>query len=409
MSADDFNFPVIVTSAGMQPQDQTAIRDQILAQAIAGSPGLTGNLPGILIEDILSTDVPAVSLADAARVEAVNSLTPNGANEALLLQLGQLYGVKFGQPSNTSVFVVFSSPQVGYVIPAGFIVGDTAGNVYQTTSVAVIQSGGSSLSVNAVSIQAGSFSVGVNTVVRNKTSVPSVIQLTVTNPTIGTPGSASETWASFRARVMQAGVAACVGSARFIKTLIDNVPGVQKGKTSVVPVSGGLLRVIIAGNGDPFNIALALFMSVDNPAELTGSAISGGRNITASLIDPPNTYAMLYVNAPQQTVTLAITWNTTLSNFTNGGSFAGLVQPVLVAYINAIANGAPINVLEMDKLFQDAVSSVLDPDFLTRLVFAVSINGSVVAPGTGTAIVVGDAESYFFTAADGSGITVTQG
>src|SRR5690349_6601545 len=93
---DPFDFPVIVTAAGMQPQDPQAIRDQILAAAVANSPGLTGNLPGILIEDILSTDVPAVALCDQARVELVNSLTPFGANEALLIMLGSIYGVPYG-------------------------------------------------------------------------------------------------------------------------------------------------------------------------------------------------------------------------------------------------------------------------------------------------------------------------
>jgi hypothetical protein len=408
-----FNFPVVVTTAGMQPQDPTAIRSQIQAAAVAKSPGITTDLPGILLEDILSTDTLAIALCDQARVETVNSLTPYGANEFTLGQLGTIYlgeGAP-GKPTNTSVLVVFSYPTVGLVINNGLLVGDGT-NVYQVQGGGVIGSGGTSLPINAIAVQSGSFGVPANTVNQIKTSVPS--GLTVNNPIAGTPAGQTETWSSFRARVLQAGLVACSSSARGIKTLVGLVTGVQPNLISVRLVSGGF--EVIVGGGDPYQVAYAIFSAVDNPAALQGSTTTV-RNVTVSLIDPPNTYNITRVNPPQQLVTMSVTWNTVLTSFTGGAAFASLVaapQPngslgPLVAYINSIPVGQPINVLEMNQIFQQAIASVLDPTLLTRLVFAVNINGVLTPPTSGTFAIPGDPESYFFTVVDGSGITVTQG
>jgi hypothetical protein len=399
-----FDFPVVVTAAGMQPQDPQDLRDQIQAAAVAQSPGITTNLPAILVEDFLSTAVPAVSLADQARVEQANSLTPYGANEALLSQLGTIYigeGAP-GKATNTSVLVVFSGT-VGYTVPNGLLVGDGS-NTYQVQTGGPISGGGSSAPMTAIAVQPGSFGVPANTVVRVLTSVPGSVNLTVNNPTAGTPAGADETWSSFRTRVLQAGMAACVGGPRLIKTLVGAVPGVQK--VSVQAATGGL-RVIVKG-GDVYQVAFAILSAVDSPSSLVGH-VAGGTNVTVSLIDPPNTYAVEFVAAATQTVTMNVTWNTTATNFTGGGAFPSLVQPPLVAYINSIAIGQPINVLEMNEIFQTSVAKLLSADFLTRLVFGVSINGTPTAPGTGTYAITGDAESDFFTAIDGSGISVTQG
>jgi Baseplate J-like protein len=402
-STGSYDFPIVLTVNGLVPQSPSSIQVQLLANVAAVQPGYTANLPGLLIEDISSTDVAAIVLCNQAQVETVNSLTPFGANQFTLTQLGQVYGVYQGQPTNTSVFVVFSGT-VGYVIPNGFLVQDGT-NVYAVQGGGVIQTGGSSAPINAISITAGSFGVPANTVTQLVTSAPSGISLSVNNPTSGTPGGTAETPYSFRIRVLQAGLAASVGTSRFIKTLVGQVPGAQAALMSVQPATGGL-RVIVAG-GDPYAIAYAIFSSVADPTTLQGSAVSSGRNITATLIDSPNTFNILWVNPPVQTVTITATWNTSLSTFTGGGAFPSLVQQPLANYINGLAVGAPINVLELNGIFQTAIASVLDPNLLTRLVFAVYINTVLTAPGTGTYAITGDPESYFLATA--SGITVTQG
>jgi hypothetical protein len=58
-------------------------------------------------------------------------------------------------------------------------------------------------------------------------------------------------------------------------------------------------------------------------------------------------------------------------------------------------------------VFQGAISSLLDPSLLTRMVFAVSIDGVGVSPVSGTGIIQGDSQSFLY--ATSSGINVVQG
>lgn len=156
-------------------------------------------------------------------------------------------------------------------------------------------------------------------------------------------------------------------------------------------------------------------IGLTTPHDTTGSGTwtSGGvvtpnlRNITVSLNNYPDTYTVPFVIPPLQIVTMTVTWNTISTNFVSPVAVAQLAQPALAAYINSIPVGAVINVLEMNAVFQTAVSGVLNPVLLDRLVFTVSINGNVTSPGSGTYAISGDPESYFSCSV--SGITVTQG
>ncbi|WP_420488937.1 hypothetical protein [Phytobacter diazotrophicus] len=57
------------------------------------SPGLTTDLPGSLIEDIVSTDVGALLVCDQARVDLINSVGPLKTNLTMLNLLAQQSGI----------------------------------------------------------------------------------------------------------------------------------------------------------------------------------------------------------------------------------------------------------------------------------------------------------------------------
>jgi hypothetical protein len=409
MSVGSFNFPIVITASGLQPQSPASIQSQLIANVAATNPGYTANLPASMIEDISSTDVAAIAMVDQSKVEAVNCLTPYGCNVFVLGQQGQIYigQSQPGLPTNTSVTVVFSGT-VGYVIANGFLVGDGT-NTYQCQSGGVIGTDGSSLPILALAIQPGAFGVGATTVTVLVTSVPGSITLTVTNPAPGTPALAAEQPYAYRARILQAGLASSVGTPRYIKTQLAALQPNAGNLVSVQQASGGGTRVVVGLGADPYQIAYAISISVADVSDLVGTAGggAGGTSVTVGLYDYPDNYSVVYVQAAVQTVTMAIVWNTTLSGFGGGGAFQGLVQEPLAAYINSLAVGQVINVLEMNEIFQEAVAGVLDPSLLTRLVFTVEINSSVVAPGSGTYAITGDTEGYFTCVA--TGITVTQG
>jgi hypothetical protein len=472
-------IPIVITKAGLTPQVPAEIRAKLIANVLAVRPGYTANLPGSLIEDIASTDVAAILLADGALVDAVNSVTPYGANAFVLAALGNQYGIGVGEASNTSVFVQFTGTP-GYVIGKGFVVSDgTFQYAVQDGGVVGADRGdglGQSDLLFAVATTAGIWAVPSGTVISTITSVPNPFVLTVTNPLPGIPAEESETEESYRARVLEAGLASASGMTTMLKTLLGNVPGVQTRLITVLQKSAGW--EIIVGGGDPYLVAYAITKSgVDitklvpsqitvigvtkaspgvyttdldhglvtgqvatvgsaNPAQYnhTGAVtvideknfsfdgfdtsafanyIAGGvvtpnpRNIEVSIIDFPDTYTVPFVLPPQQDVAVTATWNTTLPNFVSQAAVAQQAAPAIAAYINSIVVGQPINTSEMTDAFKESVSNIIDPQFITRLIFSVSINGQPVAPVGGTYIIEGDPESFFFT--NSSSVTVLQG
>ena len=116
---------ITITTSGAQPQQPSALLAQLLAIVQAEQPGYTSGLPGSLIDDVSGTQIAGLSIIDQAAVDLVNSITPWAANDLLLLQLGNIYGVQQGGTTNTSVLVTFSG-SVGYKIPIGFIPGNGA-------------------------------------------------------------------------------------------------------------------------------------------------------------------------------------------------------------------------------------------------------------------------------------------
>jgi hypothetical protein len=478
MSGSTSSLPTVLTTAGLQPQSPASLLAQLIAAVVATNPGYTANLPGSLVEDVSSTDVAGVALCDSARVELVNSLTPYGANAFILTQLGTMLGIPLGQGVNTSVYVVFSSSSIGYVINAGFYVSDGTYQ-YVTQDAGVIATGGSSQPIYCIATQAGTWSVGPGTVNSLASSVPTGITLTVTNPEAGVPSTTTQTEGDYRAQVIQGLQCTAQGMPAFLRSLVENVPGVSERLVSVRTVSGGEYEVIVGG-GDPYQVAGAIYegffdiatlvgstMSVSgitnaNPAVVTtalnhgfatgqainiagvlgmtavnggpytitvltpttfslngvnssgyGAYTSGGvvtpnlRNQVVTVQDYPDTYAIPFVQPPQQLVTMTVTWNTDSVNVVSTSAIAALAIPAIVAYVNNIVVGQPMNIFVMIQAFQNAVVSVLPAALLTRLTWAVSLNGVAAAPLSGTGLIAGDPESYFYAAP--SGINVVQG
>ncbi|MCM2493319.1 baseplate J/gp47 family protein [Burkholderia glumae] len=398
-------IPLVMTASGPVATDPTTLRQALVDGVAAEVPDYTANLPGSLIEDIASTDVGALVTIDQARVDAVNSVTPYGANAFVLAQLGGQFGIPQGTSANASVYVVFSGPS-GYVLPAGFVVGDGS-NQYALQDGGVIETSGQTAQLFAVATNSGTFAIPAGTVNQIVTSLPSEYAglITVTNPQAGTAATSAESVQTYRGRVLQAGQVTSVGTPAFLKTLLGKISGVQARLISINQVTGGWQ--VVCGGGDAFAVAAAMLQGVGDIALLKGSQINNSRNVNVSLFQNPNTYNLTFVNPPQQVVTMAVTWNTTLPNFTAGSSVNQLAAPALQAYINSIYAGQPINLNEATATFLDAVAPVIDGPNVTTLQFAVTINGTPATPAAGTNIITSDPESYFFASA--TAVTVTQG
>lgn len=463
-----------LTSAGAVPATPTELRDAEVAAATALSPGLTANLPGSLIEDLASTAAGALVVQDQTYVDLINSISPYSANAAILYQLGAVYGVQQGVGSNTSVYVTFTG-DAGFVIPVGFTVSDGSYQ-YTVQDGGIIETGGTSAALYCLATTAGSWAVPVGTVTQIITSVPSGFTLTCTNLTAGIPGEVAQTLQSYQAQVIQAGLATAQGVPTFIKTKLEQVPGVQANLVSIRNIGSNQWE-IICGGGDPYAVADAIFKSVPdisilvgstlavtgftaaNPGVVTtdlnhgyttgqvvtiadvnpityngsytitvideksfsvgtntsgfGAYVSGGvvtpnlRNIAVTINDYPDTYEITFVNPPVQTVEVTITWNTISTNLVSPTAVAQLATAPIVAYINSITVGQPINAFELQEVFQQAVSHILPVNLISKINYVVAINGIATSPAAGTFLIYGDPESYFSTSE--SLISIVQG
>ncbi len=468
-------IPIVMTQAGRDTQTPQALNTQLIDSVSALVPGYTATLPGSLIEDFSSTGTGAILICDQAVTELIASVTPFGANDFILNQQGQIYGVQPGTDTNTSVYEVFSGP-AGYVISVGFTVSDGTYQ-YVVQDGGIIGTGGQSLPLYCVSTQPGTWAVPAGTVTQLVTSVPSSIALTVTNPLAGTPSTTTQTTDDYRGQVLQAGLVSAQGMPRMLKSLIQNIPGVQARLVSIIQGSNGW--EVIVGGGDPYLIAGAIYQAMFDVTRLVGSTMavtgitqaspgvvttsinhgfstgqviniagvvgmtevnnvpltitvltettfsigvdttsytawsSGGvvtpnyRNVSVSIKDYPDIYTVPFVIPPQQSVTITVTWNTTLTNGVSNASIQQMAIPALIGYVNSIPVGAPMNLFEIQDAFKQSIASLIPGEFLTRMVFAVYINGILVDPTSGTGIIAGDPESYFY--AGTTSMTINQG
>ena len=249
------------------------LRDALVALAVAENPGLSTNLPGTLIEDIVSTDVAALALAEQAKVETIASVSPYAANLYILNMLGQIYGVTQGTGFNTSVYVIFTGTP-GLTIPQGTLVTDGT-YTYSTQSASIVDSTGESAQVYCVALQSGSWPVPADSVNVVTSSVPAGFDLNVNNPLPGIPATTAQTAEDYRAQVIQAGLSDCDGMISMIKTVVKRVDGVV----------GSLVSVrqndyyeppkweVIVGGGDTTAVADAIWKCVGDPGVLCGAVM----------------------------------------------------------------------------------------------------------------------------------------
>jgi len=389
------SIPVVMSASGAIPTAPLTLRDQLIELAIAANPGLTTNLPGTLIEDIASTDVGALTLIDQARVETINSVTPLGANLFLLNQLGQIYGVQQSQTEYVSVNIVFTGTP-GYVIDAGVIVSDGTYQ-YVTQNATVIGYSTFSEQVYCVASVSGTWSVPANTVTNIVSSIPSGVIISVTNPAAGIPPQAAQTPEEYRSAVLDAGKIGASGMIQAIKTYVKNVPGVVQNLVSVTQnTPGGTAWKVIVKGGDPKEVAYAIWQSCGDPAVLSGAS-EGGVTASQTIFDIPDTYLITWVIPVEQSVEALVTWNTDITNVVSNSAIDALCSQTIADYINNLGPGQPINIYEIQYVFQESVQSILPTAFITNIEVQITIDNVIVPPSPGTGIVIGDAEGYYYS------------
>ncbi|HHT8991156.1 TPA: baseplate J/gp47 family protein [Burkholderia cenocepacia] len=396
-----------ITASGLVPRDPVDIKADITARVSRARPGYTANIPGSMVDDILGTDVAAVTLMEQARVDTINSLTSPTAQPYILNQMATQLGIQPGTTTNGSVDVAASNSTPGFVFNRGFIVSDGNKQYILTTPTAVKPDGTTDL-MNFVCQTAGTFAIPAGTVNIVVTPLPSGITVNLTNPQDGVPGNAQEDISAFRARVLETQRAVSQGFLTTLRTTLQQVPGVSNRLISIAMTGTGITsgyRVIVGG-GDETAVAAAIFTSMfDLPALMQST--DNTRNVVVNLRDGADTYAIPFVRPLQQSVGVVVTWNTLSGNVVSDDSILQVVQPAVLAYINSLQVGGYINENVLRKRVTDAMATVIPEEDVTRLVFGYTIDGVPTAPAAGEQEIRGNAEGYFVT--NVSAISVVRG
>ena len=187
--------------------------------------------------------------------------------------------------------------------------------------------------------------------------------------------------------------------------------GYVTGQTVVITKATGLTALnglsLVATVLSQTTFSVAVNTATSGTYTGNGVVTPNFRNVSTNVYDYPDTYTIPFVIPPSQTVSMVVTWNTSSTGFVSASAVAAAGQPALAAYVNALPVGQPMNVFELQAVFQQATIGLFPNQLLTRMVFNVSINGIGVSPQTGTGIIAGDPESYFVTTT--ASISVNQG
>ena len=131
------------------------------------------------------------------------------------------------------------------------------------------------------------------------------------------------------------------------------------------------------------------------------------RNETVSINSYPDTYPINFIIPPAQIVNVALTWNTIATNYVSPTSVASASIPAIVNYINSITVGEPINLFELQAIFQASVITLIPTPLISKMNFVVQINGVAASAASGTGLIYGDPQSFFETSS--ATVTVVQG
>lgn len=214
-------------------------------------------------------------------------------------------------------------------------------------------------------------------------------------------------------------ISSLIGSTLSVASITQANPGVVTTNLAhgfatgqVIKMTGVLGMTQVNNVNYTITVINATSFSIGVSTTSYGAYTSGGvvtpnlRNVSVSINDYPDTYSITYVTPPQQTVSITATWNTISSNYISPAAISQLAIPALVSYVNSIVVGQPLNVMVLNQTFQSAIASVLPASLLISLVFVIELNGVVVNVESGTQIIPGDPESYFYTSS--ANISVVQ-
>ncbi|MXV44308.1 hypothetical protein GS501_04515 [Saccharibacter sp. 17.LH.SD] len=168
------------------------------------------------------------------------------------------------------------------------------------------------------------------------------------------------------------------------------------GATGMTAINGEFTATVL----DAYRFTIPVDTRSSAPYSGGGVLLTNDRNIMATVQDGADSYPITFVRPLQQNVRLVIFWQTSAVNILDNEAAGDVIAPQLADYINNLAVNEPINILQLNAVFESSLLELIPSNQITRLHFDVYIDGILTPPEGQSTVILGDPESYFVTSSD---------
>ena len=369
-----------IGNTGVIKDNPTDIRDDILTQAIDNVEGFT-NLPSGIQNNLLDESVIVISEIQDMLSNVMNSVSPLYANDFMVLELGEAFGLKIKDKTLLNTTITFYG-LAGVVIPEGLEISNAdSSKKFVTTKSDIINASGQ-VSIYCEGADYYDTPTPANTLTVMLNQVLNVTSCTNLNDAVET--TPAETISEFRTRFQTKAQANRSGTVATLNDELKKVEGTVDRlctyKASQIVeegVSKAVLEVIVGG-GDDYQVALAIFNSVLYPDIFVSNPSNDETNRTVNInvtfngVNFPITYTRPKIN--QLSVSISLTVQSGFINIPSE-AFTLLLRPYFEDYINNLKIGySPTGYGFDDLIYQCFKDNFYNISIITGINYTLTVN-----------------------------------
>lgn len=369
-----------LTSNGIIKDDPQAILDNLTSEAFKQVDGFS-NIPSGIQNNLLQESVILLSQFQDMISNMMNGISPSYANDFLILELGEAFGLKIKDKQLPNTTITFYGLP-GVIIPEGVKVSnaDNSKTFITTKSDIIKENGEVSIYCEGADYYdniapANSLNVLVN-------QIQNVNKCTNLSDTVeSTP---AETVSQFRERFQIKVLANKMGTAAALDYALKSVEGVNERlctyRTSQVREEERIKAMleIIVGGGDDYSVANAIFNSIFYPDILISNPSNNETNRTVNIIVSFNgvNFPITFTRPKIKQLTIDVSLSVQ-SGFINIPSEAMLLllEPYFEEYVNNLKISYSPNGYKFDDLiYQCFKDNNYDIDIITGIKYTLLVN-----------------------------------
>lgn len=339
------------------------------------------NLPSGIQNNLLQESVLLELEIQDMLSNVMNSISPSYANDFILKELGEVFGLKMKDKARPNTVVTFYG-LAGVIIPEGTEISNKdKSKKFITVKSGIINITGET-SIYCEGADYYDTSAPANTLNIMVTQILNVDRCTNKNDVTET--IPAETIEQFRARFQTKALSNKMGTVSALTYALKAIKGVNERLCTNKPsqiLEGGVRKAVlevIAGGGDDYEIALAIFNSVLYPDIFVSNPSNNETDRTINInvsfngTDYPITFTRPKIN--QLSINISLTVQEGFINIPSE-AFTLLLRPYYENYINNLKIGnTPTGYSFDDLIYQCFKDNFYNKDIITGIKYTLTVN-----------------------------------